>query len=257
MKTNEGKKRFVVLKFLIIVLGAAVLGFFGGFGVMWLRETVLAGQAGAMADVGARLARALPWVSWVVHLALTLAALVLYLDCRARFQAWDGEEEDLIEGVEHRLGVSMLLDNLMMLLGFLFFTLLSGTMELLEGWQFWLGLAAFLYCMTASIVLTRLSVNLTKRINPEKRGDVLELKFQQTWLASCDEGERAVIYQSAFKAYKVASYTCMGLWLVCTLAQVTLGLVGPAPGVCVLLVWLALNLTYTLEALRLQRRNWS
>ena len=49
----------------------------------------------------------------------------------------------------------------------------------------------------------------------------------------------------------------MGLWLVCTLAQVTLGLVGPAPGVCVLLVWLALNLTYTLEALRLQRRNWS
>lgn len=254
MKTNEGKKRFVVLKFLLIVLGAAVLGFFGGYGVMWLRATVLEGQAGAMADVGASLVRALPWVSWGVSLALTLAALVLYLNCRAKFQAWDGEEEDLIEGVEHRLGVSMLLDNLMMLLGFLCFTLLSGTIGLLEGWQFWLGLAGFLYCMAASIVLTRLSVNLTKRINPEKRGDVLEVNFQQTWLASCDEGERSVIYQAAFHAYKVTTYTCMGLWLVCTLAQITLGLVGPAPGVCVLLIWMILNLTYCGEALRLQRR---
>lgn len=252
MKTNEGKKRFVVLKFLLIVLGAAVLGFFGGFGVMWLRETVLTGPAGALADAAEMAARALPWVSWVISLALTLGALALYLDCRAKFLAWDGEDEDLIEGVEHRLGVSMLLDNLMMILGFLCFTLLSGTMELLEGWQFWLGLAAFLYCMAASIVLTRLSVNLTKRINPEKRGDVLELKFQKTWLASCDEGERSVIYQSAFKAYKVTSYTCMGLWMVCTLVQVTLGFIGPVPGVCVLLVWLVLNLTYCGEALRLQ-----
>lgn len=253
MKTNEGKKRFVVLKFLLIVLGAAVLGFFGGFGVMWLRETVLAGQAGALADAAEMAARALPWVSWVISLALTLGALALYLNCRAKFLAWDGEDEDLIEGVEHRLGVSMLLDNLMMILGFLCLTLMNGTLELLEGWQFWLGLAAFLYCMAASIVLTRLSVNLTKRINPEKRGDVLELKFQQTWLASCDEGERSVIYQSAFKAYKVTNYTCMGLWLVCTLVQVTLGFIGPVPGVCVLLVWLVLNLTYCGEALRLQR----
>ena len=255
MKTNEGKKRFVVLKFLLIVLAAAVLGFFGGFGVMWLRETVLAGQAGAMADVGASLARALPWVSWIIHLALSLVALVLYLNCRAKFLAWDGVDEACIERVEHRLGVSMLLDTLLMILGFLCFTLLSGTMELLEGWQFWLGLAAFLYCLTASVVLTRLSVNFIKRINPEKRGDVLEMKFQQTWLASCDEGERAIIYQAAFKAYKATGYTCMGLWLVCTLAQITLGIIGPVPGVCVLLIWLVLNMTYCLESLRLQRRS--
>ena len=38
------------------------------------------------------------------------------------------------------------------------------------------------------------------------------------------------------------------------LAQITLGLVGPAPGVCVLLIWMILNLTYCGEALRLQRR---
>lgn len=252
MKTNEGKKRFVVLKFLLIVLAGALVGFCLGFGAMWFREQLM-GPAGALADAAGMAARALPWVSWVISLALTLGALALYLDCRAKFLAWDGEDEDLIEGVEHRLGVSMLLDNLMMILGFLSFTLLSGTLELLEGWQFWLGLAAFLYCMAASIVLTRLSVNLTKRINPEKRGDVLEVKFQQTWLASCDEGERSVIYQSAFKAYKVTSYTCMGLWLVCTLVQVTLGFIGPVPGVCVLLVWLVLNLTYCGEALRLQR----
>ena len=106
MKTNEGKKRFVVLKFLLIVLGAALVGFCLGFGVMWLRETVLAGQAGALADAAEMAARALPWVSWVISLALTLGALALYLDCRAKFLAWDGEDEDLIEGVEHRLGVN-------------------------------------------------------------------------------------------------------------------------------------------------------
>ena len=145
MKTNEGKKRFVVVKFLLIVLGAALVGFCLGFGAMWFRE-MLMGQAGALGRAGQLAARALPWVSWVVHLGLTLASLTLYLNCRAKFLAWDGEDEDLIEGVEHRLGVSMLLDNLMMILGFLFFTLLGGVIGLLEGWQFWLGLAGFLYC---------------------------------------------------------------------------------------------------------------
>ena len=51
MKTNEGKKRFVVVKFLLIVLGAALVGFCLGFGAMWFRE-MLMGQAGALVHAG-------------------------------------------------------------------------------------------------------------------------------------------------------------------------------------------------------------
>ena len=44
MKQNNGRRRFVVLRFVLILLIAAAVGFFGGYGASWLRENVLPGR---------------------------------------------------------------------------------------------------------------------------------------------------------------------------------------------------------------------
>lgn len=44
-------------------------------------------------------------------------------------------------------------------------------------------------------------VKYVQRVYLEKKGDPSTRRFQKEWLASCDEAERAVIYQSAYRSY--------------------------------------------------------
>ena len=44
-------------------------------------------------------------------------------------------------------------------------------------------------------------VKLVQRIYPEKKGDPASMKFQEQWLASCDEAEKEEIYEASYKTY--------------------------------------------------------
>ena len=135
MKQNNGRRRFVVLRFVLILLIAAAVGFFGGDGASWLRENVLLGLAGQAGDLGGLAAGALPWVFWGFDLAVTLASLGLYCSARGIFRRWDGEDEEFIDRAERRLCAALILANLLMICGFLLFTLLCAG----AGEGFWLG----------------------------------------------------------------------------------------------------------------------
>ena len=40
-----------------------------------------------------------------------------------------------------------------------------------------------------------------KKINPEKKGDVLSLKFSKDWESTLDEAEKMIVYKVSRKAY--------------------------------------------------------
>lgn len=44
-------------------------------------------------------------------------------------------------------------------------------------------------------------VKLIQRAYPDKKGDPASRKFQQQWLESCDEAEKEIVYQGAYKSY--------------------------------------------------------
>ena len=43
-------------------------------------------------------------------------------------------------------------------------------------------------------------VKMVQAAHPEKRGDLNSKNFQKDWMASCDEAEKEMVYQSAYKA---------------------------------------------------------
>lgn len=79
-------------------------------------------------------------------------------------------------------------------------------------------------------------VDLTKRLNPEKKGSVYDTKFQKKWYESCDEAERAIIGQCAFKAYQAMVRVCLGLWVVFALGGMFFNW-GFLPALAVCIVW--------------------
>ena len=42
-------------------------------------------------------------------------------------------------------------------------------------------------------------VKMVQAAHPEKRGDMNSKNFQKDWMASCDEAEKEMVYQSAYK----------------------------------------------------------
>ncbi|MEI3331365.1 MAG: DUF3169 family protein [Oscillospiraceae bacterium] len=128
---------------------------------------------------------------------------------------WDGENEDVIWQAEDRLSRAMLMSSLTAIVSFFFFS--AGIVYLPQEVDSAMIplLAIFLVVIALSILLQQKTVDLTKEINPEKRGSVYDMKFQERWLESCDGAERRQIGQASYKAYTTLNKFCPYCWVCC------------------------------------------
>lgn len=94
-------------------------------------------------------------------------------------------------------------------------------------------------------------VKNTQRAYPEKKGDPASLNFQQQWLESCDEAEKEVIYQSAYKSYIQVS-RCIPILLLITMLGHLFFNTGLMAIVVVAVVWLVATLSYLRSCVRLK-----
>ena len=96
-------------------------------------------------------------------------------------------------------------------------------------------------------------VDLERRMNPEKHGSVYDTKFQKKWLDSCDESERRQIGEASYRAYMVTTRVCLGVWMALTVLGMVFE-IGMLPVSVLLLVWGVMQVTYTLECIRLGKK---
>lgn len=234
-------------KFLLILLGSAVFGGVLGFLTGWMGYS--AGDFAAEA-ADAFIGRVIPWLVPAVCLALLLAALWQYRRAKGLFAAWDGDAEEPIDRAEDRLNWVLLLSAVALVLDFF---LLSASPYSQLPFGALTGVAVFLLIAAAVTLLQQRAVDLTRRMNPEKRGSVYDMHFQKKWLESCDEAERAQIGQASYRAYRVTGMACLVLWVVLIVLDFSFG-IGILPSFVVLLLWGILQASYILECIRLGKR---
>ena len=248
---QKSENRKALPKFLGILV---VAGLVGG---------VLGGLSGMAAyfwedyDFGAAFAHLLgiasPWAMAVCAAALLGTGYGFYRRAKTAFRGWDGEDEDVMQRAEEQLSWTLLLDSLTVIVSFFFFA--AGTAKLPQESDSPLLplLVIFLAVIALAILLQQKTVDLTKEMNPEKRGSVYDLKFQERWWESCDEAERRQIGQASYKAYTTVSRFCPYCWGALFLGNMIFHY-GVLPSAVVLVVWGVLTVSYTREAIRLGRR---
>ncbi|MCC8064514.1 MAG: DUF3169 family protein [Clostridiales bacterium] len=196
------------------------------------------------------LGMASPWLTWAVTVVCMPIALHYYFRGKRRWQDWDGETDDVLDRAEHELSIGLVVNSVCMVLTMLFYGL--ATMLLYS----WAGYIAAQVGLVVSLVLIVIyqqkTVDLCKRMNPEKRGSVYDVNFQKKWVESCDEAERTNIYRSSYRAYRNMSITLPVLWCVAVVAGLWFDGVGPLAVVLVSIAWLVQTLSYGLESLRLE-----
>ena len=232
-------------KFLAVVAGAALLGGIGGF------LMAMAAEPETLEAIRTGLDRVMqavcPWGIPVSGVALLGPAWLCYRSAHRLHAGWDPDAEEGAEEIEQRMNVSLLLTNLGMIFAFFF---------LAASFQYTfapLNAVLFLIALACIVLLQQKVVDLTRRMNPEKKGSVYDIKFQKTWFASCDEAERAQIGQASFHAFRAATLACMIIWMVLTLMNFMAG-TGLLPVLVVLVILGVLQVSYSMACIRMRSR---
>lgn len=247
---SENRKalpRFFVTMALSL-LGGGVLGFVIGCG------RVLGLEAAALAEaLNAVLSAITPWGIPVTSVLTLGTCFLLYRSAAKQYAAWGGGDEDeTSESVDVLLSWTLLLSAVQLLLNLFF--LAAFCVYYLEGDVSALAhVGAFLFSCGLVIFAQQKTVDLERRMNPEKHGSVYDRKFQKKWLDSCDESERRQIGEASRRAYMATSRLCLGLWLVLVILSMIFEM-SLLPVFVLLLVWGVMQVTYTLECIRLSKR---
>ena len=239
---SENQKAFPRFLGILVVAGliGGVLGGLSGVaGYFWEDHTAF---GAAFAHL---LGAASPWAMAACAAVLLGLGLYQYRKSNTAFHGWDGEDEDVMQQAEEDLSRTLLLDSLTVIVTAKLPQEVSGSIIPL--------LVVFLAVIALAVLLQQKTVDLTKEMNPEKRGSVYDMKFQERWWESCDEAERRQIGQASYKAYTTMNKFCPYCWGVLLLGNMVFHY-GILPSAVVLVIWAVLSVSYTREAIRLGRR---
>mgnify|MGYP002510826585 CR=1 FL=1 len=248
-QTSENRK--ALPKFALTMAGSLLLGGVLGF-VIGLTRVFGPGAEALTRGLNAALAAATPWGIPATSVLTLGACFFLYRAAAKKFAAWDGGDEDeTSESVELTLSWVLLLSAVQLLLNLFF--LAAFCVYYLDGEMDALALVGvFLLSCGFVIFAQQKTVDLERRMNPEKHGSVYDAKFQKKWLDSCDESERRQIGEASYRAYMVTGRLCLGLWLVLVILSMIFK-ISLLPVFVLLLVWGTMQVTYTLACIRLSK----
>lgn len=192
----------------------------------------------------------------VIGLGITF---VFYKKAKNMTKKWDGEDEDVLDAIEDKLDIAMLPITIMTSVNYFLFGLTTYIgMALIELKVLGSVIATtasiliFVSALLLSVALQKKCVDLTKQLNPEKKGNIFDKNFSKEWLASCDEAQQLMIYKASYAAYKSVGSACRILWLVTIIGMMSFD-TGLLPVFCVSAIMLVMQISYFVEAKKLER----
>lgn len=252
-KQEKGENRKALPKFALTMLGSLLAGGVLGFAVGCSRVFGLE-TAALAAGLNRALDAATPWGIPVTSVLTLGPAFFLYRSAAKKFAAWDGGDEDeTSESIETALSWVLLLSAVQLLINFFFMA--AFCVYYMDADIDALALVGVFVVSDALVIFAQQkTVDLERKMNPEKHGSVYDTKFQKKWFESCDESERRQIGQACYRAYMVTTRFCIGVWLVLVIVSMVFE-ISILPVFVLLLVWGVLQVTYTLECIRLGRHS--
>lgn len=261
MKNKKKTNKEIYTKFIIMIVLGCVIGFVAGFGGAFISDIYGGDIIGGLQQI---FKVAIP-VVYVVLMVLSYGySFYNYNKAKKMVENWDGINEDILENADQILGKAVLPNNIMMVCNFFLYSAMVylssvtipniGSEGVKEGLPVLaIAVGVFLVNMVLIIIIQKITVDLTKKINPEKNGNILDKDFNKEWLASCDEAQKQMIYEASYKAYQATNMACLIMWLFSVMG-ILLFDIGILPSICVFVVWLTLVASYSIACCKLESK---
>lgn len=246
---NEIKKdnKKALPMFIGIIVLSAVVGFVLGLASVFVDHSDRIGELEAL--FGKYMA---PCLMITLAIVIPLICVYEYRSAKKILRGWDGEDEEVYEKADSKLsGVIHATSAALIISFFLIAASYSGGMENVSSFTM-VAIIGFVAVMAEAVILQQKSVDLIKSRNPEKKGSVYDMRFQKKWPASCDEAEKAMIGQCAYKAYQTTNTVCTVLAVILALSAMIFD-TGFLPSLVVCIIWFVNTEAYMREAKKLGR----
>lgn len=250
---EKKKRKNTVIKFFIIILISAFIGAMMGEFVEKNSESVL--SIGYIFETGLKYV-----VFTVMPILIILAPLIPFIICnKVKKQLKKaGDNDEQLDEIEKKLDIAMTICNMSVIFLIIFFGISVYYIKRQENKSVLLVIGLiFSAGLILSIILIpflqRQIVDIVKKIEPNKKGDVLDINFNKEWMNSCDELEKMIIYRSAYKSYKILNYAhSLGFTFVLLLSiKFDIGLL---PMIIVGFFWILHQGVYHQEAKKLSKQ---
>lgn len=202
--------------------------------------------------LSAAIAKSMYWGTPVCSVLLLVPAFVILHKAKQLLAGWDGEDESCGERIEYLLNWPIILSSLMMPILFLFFSVAVVYAQNLRGMLF--AIAEMLVAGAAISLAQQKAVDLTRVLNPEKRGSVYEFDFHKKWMNSCDENEQRQIGQAAYFSFQSTNKGCIVIWAVLLLADFVFQ-TGLLPMAGILAIWCVLQGSYYYASMKITHKS--
>lgn len=182
-----------------------------------------------------------------------------YLHKAKKLWKSDTDEDEKYEAVDRKLSFSIVISNVtyyvnFAFFGFAFYAAMSFVEGVSENWLHiymrMIDLVVFMATLFINLAIQRACVNLTKLMNPEKKGSIYDMKFDKIWYQSCDEAERMQIGLASYKAFQAVNNTLIVLMVIFVLGAMFLE-IGILPIVVITVIALVNNITYGVASIKL------
>ena len=259
MKRRKKSTKEIYTQFVLIILAGCIVGIVLGMG-----GAIISDLYGG--DIVRGLQQMFKTVIPVVYVLLMVVcygySFYNYKKAKKMVRNWDGLDETVMEKADEILGLAMIPNSIMQVCNFFLFSAMTyisgvtipdaGNDGMKQGLPVLaIALGVFLLNMTLITYIQKLTVDLTKEMNPEKNGNIFDKDFNKDWIASCDEAEQQMIYKASYKAYQATQMVCMVLWLF-TLIGMLLFDTGIMPSICVFVIWMTLVVSYSIACHKLE-----
>lgn len=260
-KRSENRKKSnkeIILIFIAVLVGCYVVGF--ALGILSAKAEGTAILENIITAVKTFVTNFILVAFMIVSALGILIPLTAFIKCNGMYQKLqsDRDNDELWDALEDQLNHPMILSNVFSMINLcLFFCVLQKNIYGKEGgyplvWVI-VGVVLFFLASVVEILIPKLTLDIEKKLNPEKQGNVLDFQFRKVWMNSCDEAEQMITYKAGYRAFLNTNVTCLILIVAAFIVSVTfktdiLSLVF----VCV--IWFVNNLSYMLRAAKLEKR---
>lgn len=152
------------------------------------------------------------------EIMLLVVILVRYFQGKKYFGLVTDEDEIHYKLADKKLSAVLTLTSIGIFVGMVSVSLMIPVMS---SWKFQWGngnynvisllpiacIVIYFIFLICTVMLQAKTVQMLKKIYPEKNGDFFEKKFQKVWLESCDENERRKIGEASLYSYIVTQKT--------------------------------------------------
>lgn len=230
------KEKKILIKFLAIVIASLLLGFFMGYSSMAVEKDIAA-QIQHLLD---SMVKAGPVMMLLGCVILAVAVVYCNKGRLAAATALAGDDEEKYEDAEHQLSVAINITNRLTIYLFAVFGIIAsgfGTGYEMDSFMPVMGsVGLFLALLLGTTFLQNIIIKQVQKLNPEKKGNVMDTNFHREWFESCDEAEKMQIGNAAYRSYRATSNAIVGAILIAMFVSMMTP-AGPLPSILVCGIW--------------------